>query len=84
MTVKTQMLEDFVSKKFHWKSLTPHDQMIMAKEVLRLRECIDADIDSGYALHTDLLEWMDQGVSLSLRIEAWLEAFNVMTHRPKA
>jgi hypothetical protein len=81
--VKTQLLEDFVSQRFHWKSLTPHDQMGIAKEVLRLRGCIDADIDSGYALHTELLAWMDQGVSLSARLEEWLEAFNVMTHRPK-
>ena len=69
MTVKTQMLEDFVSKKFHWKSLTPHDQMSMAKELLRLRECIDADLDSGY----DLLR----------QFKDWLDAFNVMSHRPK-
>lgn len=67
--VKTKTLEDFVSGKYGWQSLPPQDQKAMAKELLRLRECIDADLDSGYQLLQQLRDWMD--------------AFNLMTHRPK-
>ena len=66
--VKTSTLQDFVDGRYDWKSLPTHDQKAMAKELLRLRECIDADLDSGY----DLLR----------QLKDWLDAFNVMTHRP--
>jgi len=35
--VSDKRLETFVSGKFHWKSLLPHEQMSLAVEVMRLR-----------------------------------------------
>jgi len=67
-TVKTSTLQDFVSGRYGWNSFTSGQQMEMARELLRLRECIDADIDSGY----DLLR----------KFKEWLDAFNIISHRP--
>lgn len=67
--VKTSRLQDYVSGRYGWAELTPDEHMAMAKEILRLRECIDADLDSGYELLRKFKEWLD--------------AFNVMSHRPK-
>lgn len=38
--VSTDRLNKFVTKKFHWKALTPSDQLAMAAEILRLRKTI--------------------------------------------
>ena len=35
--VSQDMLEKFVSGKYHWKALTPNKQMAMARELLQLR-----------------------------------------------
>ncbi|QDP58270.1 MAG: hypothetical protein Unbinned8622contig1005_11 [Prokaryotic dsDNA virus sp.] len=35
--VTDERLETFISGKFHWKSLLPHEQMSLAVEVMRLR-----------------------------------------------
>ena len=43
------------------------------EELLRLRGCIDADLDSGYELARSQYK----------AFKDWLDAFNVMSHRPK-
>ena len=35
--VDDRTLEMFVSRKFHWKSLLPHQQLSMASEILKHR-----------------------------------------------
>lgn len=35
--ITDERLETFISGKFHWKSLLPHEQMSLAVEVMRLR-----------------------------------------------
>ena len=35
--VTDERLQTFISGKFHWKSLLPHEQMSLAVEVMRLR-----------------------------------------------
>ena len=36
--VSNEDLEKFVSQKYHWKTMLPHDQMAMAKELLEYRK----------------------------------------------
>jgi len=40
-TVSTDRLNKFVTKKFHWKALTPSDQLAMAEEILEWRAMSD-------------------------------------------
>jgi hypothetical protein len=36
--ISQERLESFINNKFHWKSLTPFDQMKMAKELYAYRQ----------------------------------------------
>lgn len=53
--VEDHVLEAFISRKYHWKSLNPEQQMSLAIEVKRLRYLIE----KHYAFIEDLLEYKE-------------------------
>jgi len=75
--VDAQLIDDFITGRYHWNSLPSHIQKAgftelarARKEIQRLRDCIDAAIDAD----CDMIKARS----------AWHDAFNLMTHRTKA
>lgn len=85
------LLEEFVTQKYNWGGIGQHRQFQMAKELLRLREAIDADIDSGPELihrvgqlSQEIHAIADKANALAVELKDWLDAFNTLTHRTSA